>query len=185
MALRIVAGLVPESVKNLRVISLDLAALVAGAKCVWRNLLHCARSPPVCVRTVNAPFLPRSPPHFGHPWRCSLAPYLFSLRGCMNTFLPRFRGEYEDRLKAVRARFGLAVAVLSPRPLLPHPTQLPRPLPTGCLPCCCARVGCMQVLRDVSEAGDVILFIDEIHTLVGAGQAEGAMGAADMLKVRR
>jgi hypothetical protein len=34
LALRIVAGLVPESVKNLRVISLDLAALVAGAKCV-------------------------------------------------------------------------------------------------------------------------------------------------------
>lgn len=81
LALRIVAGLVPESVKNLRVISLDLAALVAGAK---------------------------------------------------------FRGEYEDRLKAV--------------------------------------------LKDVGEAGDVILFIDEIHTLVGAGQAEGAMGAADMLK---
>ena len=43
----------------------------------------------------------------------------------------------------------------------------------------------MQVVKDVSEAGDVILFIDEIHTLVGAGQAEGAMGAADMLKVRR
>jgi hypothetical protein len=55
---------------------------------------------------------------------------------------------------------------------------VPRTEPQRPSVCCC-----VQVLKDVGEAGDVILFIDEIHTLVGAGQAEGAMGAADMLKV--
>ena len=38
------------------------------------------------------------------------------------------------------------------------------------------------VLREVSRAGDVILFIDELHTLVGAGSAEGAIDAANILK---
>ena len=38
------------------------------------------------------------------------------------------------------------------------------------------------VLRDVQRAGDVILFIDELHTLVGAGSAEGAIDAANILK---
>ena len=82
LAQRIVAGDVPENLKHKRVASLDLGALVAGAK---------------------------------------------------------FRGEFEDRLKAV--------------------------------------------LREVEEAeGSIILFIDELHTIVGAGAAEGAMDASNMLK---
>ena len=38
------------------------------------------------------------------------------------------------------------------------------------------------VIRDVSKAGDVILFVDELHTIVGAGAAEGAIDAANILK---
>ena len=39
-----------------------------------------------------------------------------------------------------------------------------------------------SVLRDVKKAGDVILFIDELHTIIGAGSAEGAIDAANILK---
>ncbi len=39
-----------------------------------------------------------------------------------------------------------------------------------------------SILEELREADDVILFIDELHTVVGAGAAEGAVGAADMLK---
>ena len=82
LAQRIVAGDVPEILKPKRLVSLDLAALVAGAK---------------------------------------------------------YRGEFEDRLKAV--------------------------------------------LKEVTESeGQIILFIDELHTLVGAGAAEGSMDASNMLK---
>jgi ATP-dependent Clp protease ATP-binding subunit ClpB len=81
LAQRIVKGDVPETLKNRRLLSLDLGALLAGAK---------------------------------------------------------YRGEFEERLKAV--------------------------------------------LQEVAAAGDVILFIDELHTLVGAGKAEGAMDASNMLK---
>jgi ATP-dependent Clp protease ATP-binding subunit ClpB len=38
------------------------------------------------------------------------------------------------------------------------------------------------VLKEIDEAGDIILFIDELHTLVGAGSAEGAVDASNMLK---
>ena len=82
LAQRIVSGDVPEILKTKRLVSLDLAALVAGAK---------------------------------------------------------YRGEFEDRLKAV--------------------------------------------LKEVTESdGQIILFIDELHTLVGAGAAEGSMDASNMLK---
>nr|WP_316656446.1 ATP-dependent chaperone ClpB [uncultured Gellertiella sp.] len=82
LALRIVNGDVPESLKEKRLMALDMGALIAGAK---------------------------------------------------------YRGEFEERLKAV--------------------------------------------LTEVqSENGEVILFIDEMHTLVGAGKAEGAMDASNLLK---
>jgi ATP-dependent Clp protease ATP-binding subunit ClpB len=82
IAHRIAAGDVPESLKDKRILQLDLAAMVAGSK---------------------------------------------------------YRGEFEDRLKAV--------------------------------------------IKEVEAAsGGIVLFIDELHTLVGAGAAEGAMDAANMLK---
>jgi len=82
LALRIFAGDVPETIKDKKVVALDMGALVAGAK---------------------------------------------------------FRGEFEERLKAV--------------------------------------------IKEVQDSeGSVILFIDELHTLVGAGAAEGAMDASNLLK---
>lgn len=82
LAQRIISGDVPESLKNKRLLSLDMGSLIAGSK---------------------------------------------------------YRGEFEDRLKAV--------------------------------------------LKEISEAqGEIVLFIDELHTLVGAGAAEGAVDAANMLK---
>ena len=39
-----------------------------------------------------------------------------------------------------------------------------------------------QILKEVTQAGDIILFIDELHTIVGAGSAEGAIDAANILK---
>ena len=38
------------------------------------------------------------------------------------------------------------------------------------------------VMKEISQAGNIILFIDELHTLVGAGAAEGSIDAANMLK---
>ena len=39
-----------------------------------------------------------------------------------------------------------------------------------------------KVLKEIKTCGDIVLFIDEIHTIVGAGSADGALGASDMLK---
>src|SRR5271167_3075967 len=82
LALRIVNGDIPESLRDKKLLSLDMGALIAGAK---------------------------------------------------------YRGEFEERLKAVLSEITAA-------------------------------------------AGEIILFIDELHTLVGAGKAEGAMDASNMLK---
>ena len=82
LAMRIVDGDVPESLRNKRLLSLDMGALIAGAK---------------------------------------------------------YRGEFEERLKAVLSEV-------------------------------------------TSAAGEIILFIDEMHTLVGAGKADGAMDASNLLK---
>jgi ATP-dependent Clp protease ATP-binding subunit ClpB len=81
LAQRVVDGEIPESLRGKRVLSLDMAALLAGAK---------------------------------------------------------YRGEFEERLKAV--------------------------------------------LKEITQAGDIIVFIDELHTMVGAGKAEGAIDAGNMLK---
>ncbi|MGB5423740.1 MAG: Clp protease N-terminal domain-containing protein, partial [Desulfobacterales bacterium] len=82
LAQRIISGDIPESLKNRRLVALDMGALIAGAK---------------------------------------------------------YRGEFEDRLKAV--------------------------------------------IKEVEKSeGEIILFIDELHTLVGAGAAEGAVDASNMLK---
>ncbi|MEM9221040.1 MAG: ATP-dependent chaperone ClpB [Pseudomonadota bacterium] len=81
LAQRIVNGDVPESLKGQTLLSLDMGALIAGAK---------------------------------------------------------YRGEFEERLKSV--------------------------------------------LNEIKTAGDVVLFIDEVHTLVGAGKADGAMDASNLLK---
>ena len=40
----------------------------------------------------------------------------------------------------------------------------------------------VKIMREIKESGDVILFIDELHTIIGAGGAEGAMDASNMLK---
>ena len=45
-----------------------------------------------------------------------------------------------------------------------------------------SRSGSSKVLKEIKTRGDVVLFIDEIHTLVGAGAAEGAIDAASILK---
>ena len=81
LAEKIVSGDVPEILKNKRVVSIDIASMIAGAK---------------------------------------------------------YRGDFEERIK--------------------------------------------KSLKEVKKAGDVILFIDEIHTIVGAGSAEGAVDAANILK---
>lgn len=81
LASKIVSGEVPDTIKNKRVVTLDLSGMLAGAK---------------------------------------------------------YRGEFEERIK--------------------------------------------NVMSEVKAAGDVILFIDEIHTLIGAGSAEGAIDAANILK---
>ena len=39
-----------------------------------------------------------------------------------------------------------------------------------------------RVIKEVSEAGNVLLFIDELHTIIGAGGAEGALDASNILK---
>lgn len=81
LASRIVAGIVPDAMKNKRLLTLDLSGMIAGSK---------------------------------------------------------YRGEFEERMK--------------------------------------------KLLREVKAAGNVILFLDEIHTIIGAGGAEGAVDAANILK---
>ena len=81
LAQKIVAGTVPEILKNKKVITLDMSSMIAGAK---------------------------------------------------------YRGEFEERLK--------------------------------------------KAMEEIHKAGDVILFIDELHTIIGAGAAEGAIDAANILK---
>ena len=81
LAQRIVSGMVPESMKHKHILTLDLAALIAGAK---------------------------------------------------------YRGEFEDRMK--------------------------------------------RLIQEVKSSSDILLFLDEVHTMIGAGGAEGAMDASNILK---
>ncbi len=39
-----------------------------------------------------------------------------------------------------------------------------------------------KVMEEIRQSGDVVLFIDEMHTIIGAGAAEGAIDAANILK---
>ena len=80
-AARIAAGAVPESMKDKRIVTMDLAGMIAGSK---------------------------------------------------------YRGEFEERMK--------------------------------------------RLIQEVKSAGNVILFLDEVHTIIGAGGAEGAMDASNILK---
>jgi ATP-dependent Clp protease ATP-binding subunit ClpA len=75
------------------------------------------------------------------------------------------RGEFEERLKAVLHEVLEAHPNPDPKPK-PKPKPNPSPDP-----------------EQVQEAmGAIVLFIDEIHTVVGAGKAEGAMDAGNRLK---
>ena len=104
LAQRIVRGDVPESIKEKRVIALDLGLLISGAK---------------VSGTKRPVFVPRK-------------------RAAKCVFV-QFRGDFEERLKAV--------------------------------------------LKEVEDAhGGVILFIDEMHSLLGLGKAEGSMDAGNLLK---
>jgi ATP-dependent Clp protease ATP-binding subunit ClpA len=47
---------------------------------------------------------------------------------------------------------------------------------------CCLQERLKAVLKEVVDAGNIILFIDEIHTVLGAGKSEGAMDAANIMK---
>ena len=129
LAQRIVNGEVPEGLKNKRVLSLDLGALIAGAKYrgEFEERLKGVLND-LAQRIINGE-VPE-----GLKDKRVLALDLGALLAGA-----KYRGDFEERLKAV--------------------------------------------LKDLSkEEGRVILFIDELHTMVGAGKAEGAMDAGNMLK---
>jgi ATP-dependent Clp protease ATP-binding subunit ClpB len=92
----------------------------------------------------------------------------------------KYRGEFEERLKSVLNEVA-ALARTPCTPALRGGRQVACSSPPP--PCCLGLPQRCTLASQVSDsAGEVVLFIDEIHTVVGAGKVDGAMDAGNLLK---